>query len=141
MARGSYSIVPQRDHPAARSRCQNLELTRHRGCITQMRGNLSVRKASFVMTSLAASLLVSFIAQAQKAGLAASEPPLSAGFGFTEKSGEQLFSGVCQGCHMSDGKGATGAGTYPSLAGNKDLEASGYPIGVVINGQRGMPPF
>jgi mono/diheme cytochrome c family protein len=106
-----------------------------------MLGNLSVRKASFVMTSLAASLLVSFIAQAQKTGLSASEPPLSAGFGFTEKSGEQLFSGVCQGCHMPDGKGATGAGTYPSLAGNKKLEASGYPIGVVINGQRGMPPF
>ena len=42
---------------------------------------------------------------------------------------------------MSDGKGATGAGTYPSLAGNRNLEASGYPIGVVVNGQRGMPPF
>jgi mono/diheme cytochrome c family protein len=106
-----------------------------------MQGYLSVRKASFVMMSLAASLLVSFIAQAQKTGRSASEPPLSAGFGFTEKSGEQLFSGVCQGCHMPDGKGATGAGTYPSLAGNKKLEASGYPIGVVINGQRGMPPF
>ena len=42
---------------------------------------------------------------------------------------------------MPDGNGATGAGTYPSLAGNKNLEASGYPIAVVVNGQRGMPPF
>ena len=42
---------------------------------------------------------------------------------------------------MSDGKGATGAGSYPSLAGNRSLEASGYPIEVVVNGQRGMPPF
>ena len=42
---------------------------------------------------------------------------------------------------MSDGKGAAGAGTYPSLAGNRNLEASGYPIGVVVNGQRGMPSF
>jgi len=42
---------------------------------------------------------------------------------------------------MSDGKGATGAGTYPSLAGNRILESSGYPIEVVVNGQRGMPPF
>jgi len=89
----------------------------------------------------AASLPVSCIALAQSAGLSASEPAFSAGFVFTEKSGEQLFSNVCRGCHMSDGKGATGAGTYPSLAGNRSLEASGYPIEVVVNGQRGMPPF
>jgi mono/diheme cytochrome c family protein len=42
---------------------------------------------------------------------------------------------------MSDGKGAVGAGTYPSLAGNRNLEASGYPLDVVVNGRRGMPPF
>jgi mono/diheme cytochrome c family protein len=42
---------------------------------------------------------------------------------------------------MPDGKGATGAGTYPSLAQNSNLEAGGYPINVVVNGQRGMPPF
>ena len=42
---------------------------------------------------------------------------------------------------MSDGKGAVGAGTYPSLAGNKNLEVSGYPLDVVVNGRRGMPPF
>ncbi len=89
----------------------------------------------------AASLLVSCMAEAQNAGLPASEPVLSAGFGFSEKSGEQLFSSVCQGCHMPDAKGATGGGTYPSLAGNRNLEASGYPIGVVVNGQRGMPSF
>jgi len=42
---------------------------------------------------------------------------------------------------MSDGRGATGAGTYPSLVGNGNLEASGYALGIVVNGQRGMPPF
>jgi mono/diheme cytochrome c family protein len=42
---------------------------------------------------------------------------------------------------MSDGKGAVGAGTYPSLAGNRNLEASWYPLDVVVNGRRGMPPF
>jgi len=42
---------------------------------------------------------------------------------------------------MPDGKGATGAGSYPSLAGSSRLESSAYPIAVVINGQRGMPPF
>lgn len=112
------------------------------GGITQiMRENFNLRKISFIMTMLAASLPVSRIAQAQSTGLSASEPTLSIGFVFTEKGGEQLFSSVCRGCHMSDGKGATGAGTYPSLAGNRNLEASGYPIDVVVNGQRGMPPF
>jgi mono/diheme cytochrome c family protein len=40
---------------------------------------------------------------------------------------------------MSDAKGASGAGSYPSLAGNSNLEAGGYPVAVVVNGQRGMP--
>ena len=96
---------------------------------------------TFFMMILVASLPSSCVAQAQSAARSASETTLSAGFRFTEKSGEQLFSGVCRGCHMSDGTGATGAGTYPSLASNKNLEASGYPIDVVVNGQRGMPPF
>jgi mono/diheme cytochrome c family protein len=106
-----------------------------------MQKNWGHQTIGFVVTSLAASLFVSSIARTQNIGLSASQPALSAGFVFTEKSGEQLFSNVCRGCHMSDGKGATGAGTYPSLAGNRNLEASGYPLEVVVNGQRGMPPF
>jgi len=62
-------------------------------------------------------------------------------FGFTEQSGEQLYANVCQGCHMPDGQGAAGAGTYPSLAGNKNLEAGGYPVYVVVRGLRAMPAF
>jgi mono/diheme cytochrome c family protein len=65
----------------------------------------------------------------------------SPAFRFTEQSGEQLFANVCQGCHMPDARGALGAGTYPSLAGNKNLEAGGYPVYVVVRGQRAMPPF
>lgn len=64
---------------------------------------------------------------------------LSQGFKFTEASGEQLFASVCQGCHMPDGHGATGAGSYPSIAGDGNLEAKGYPVAVVVRGQRGMP--
>jgi mono/diheme cytochrome c family protein len=60
---------------------------------------------------------------------------------FTEQSGEQLFANVCQGCHMPDAKGAVGAGIYPSLAANKNLEAGGYPVYVIVRGQRAMPPF
>jgi mono/diheme cytochrome c family protein len=65
----------------------------------------------------------------------------SPAFRFTEQSGEQLFANVCQGCHMPDAKGAVGAGIYPSLAGNKNLEAGGYPVYVIVRGQRAMPPF
>jgi mono/diheme cytochrome c family protein len=62
-------------------------------------------------------------------------------FRFTEQTGEQLFVNVCQGCHMPDGRGAVGAGIYPSLAGNRNLEAGGYPVYIVVRGQRAMPPF
>ena len=88
----------------------------------------------------AALALASFGALAQDSA-PATAPPMSPGFRFFEKSGEELFANVCQGCHMSDAKGAAGAGTYPSLAGDRNLEAGGYPVAVVVNGQRGMPAF
>jgi mono/diheme cytochrome c family protein len=106
-----------------------------------MQGNSNLRRIGFIVTMSAGPLLVTCLAQAQGTGPSASEPALSPGFGFAEKSGEQLFAGVCRGCHMSDGKGAAGAGTYPSLAGDRNLEASAYAIDVVVNGQRGMPSF
>jgi mono/diheme cytochrome c family protein len=65
----------------------------------------------------------------------------SSGYRFVEITGEELFANVCQGCHMPDAAGATGAGAYPSLAGNSNLEAAGYPVLIVVNGRRGMPPF
>jgi mono/diheme cytochrome c family protein len=65
---------------------------------------------------------------------------LSPGFAFSETGGEDLYANVCQGCHMSDGKGAVGAGAYPSLAGDKALEAAGYPVYIVVHGRHAMPP-
>lgn len=67
-------------------------------------------------------------------------PTLSPSQTFVEKSGEEIYANVCQGCHMPDGKGAVGAGTYPSLVSNKNLEAAGYPVYVIVNGSKGMPP-
>ena len=58
-----------------------------------------------------------------------------------QKGGEAIYKGVCQDCHMPDGKGAVGAGTYPALAGNKKLEEAGYPLSVVMNGLHSMPSF
>jgi mono/diheme cytochrome c family protein len=61
--------------------------------------------------------------------------------GYTQQSGEDLYKGICQGCHMPDAKGAIGAGAYPALAHNARLMSALYPIAVVLNGQRAMPPF
>jgi mono/diheme cytochrome c family protein len=60
---------------------------------------------------------------------------------FPQKDGEALFRSICQGCHMPDAKGAKGAGMYPALAGNANLEAAAYPVTVVVHGRKGMPPF
>jgi mono/diheme cytochrome c family protein len=65
----------------------------------------------------------------------------SSGYRFVEISGEELFNNVCRGCHMGDGAGASGAGSYPSLANNQNLQSSGYPVTLVVRGQRAMPPF
>jgi mono/diheme cytochrome c family protein len=75
------------------------------------------------------------------AALAQDDRTFSSGYRFVEMTGKELFANVCQGCHMPDAAGATGAGSYPSLAGNSNLEAAGYPILIVVNGRRGMPPF
>jgi len=61
--------------------------------------------------------------------------------GFTEQGGEALYKGICQGCHMPNAQGAVGAGMYPALAKNPKLEVAGYPIAVVVNGQKAMPSF
>jgi mono/diheme cytochrome c family protein len=98
-------------------------------------------RTAFALTVSAALSLLPLVAYAQGTGPSASKPALSQGFRFSQNSGEELFASVCRGCHMSDGKGATGAGTYPSLADNRNLEAGGYPVAVVVNGQRGMPSF
>ena len=42
---------------------------------------------------------------------------------------------------MPDAKGAIGTGAYPALAANPHRLAAIYPITVVVNGQRAMPPF
>jgi mono/diheme cytochrome c family protein len=60
---------------------------------------------------------------------------------FMQRDGEAIYRGVCQGCHMPDGRGAVGAGAYPALAGNPKLEAAGYPVLLVVNGRNAMPPF
>ena len=76
------------------------------------------------------------------AALAGPAPAQNFGFGgYPEQTGEALYKGICQGCHMPDAKGAAGAGAYPALAGNRKLTAKTYPMMVVIRGQKAMPEF
>jgi mono/diheme cytochrome c family protein len=56
-------------------------------------------------------------------------------------NGEAIFHSICQGCHMPDAKGATGAGTYPALAGNRKLVSPQFMAAVVLFGRHDMPSF
>lgn len=56
-------------------------------------------------------------------------------------SGKDVYNNLCQACHMADGKGARGAGDYPSLVDNPRLAAPQYPIHVIVSGLGGMPAF
>jgi mono/diheme cytochrome c family protein len=93
--------------------------------------------------AVAAALLI--IAAPAFADTAAPSPPpntlRSRGGLFPMQGGEAIYKGVCQGCHMPDAKGAVGAGMYPALAKNENLETAGYPVGVVVKGQKAMPPL
>jgi mono/diheme cytochrome c family protein len=90
----------------------------------EMRQRNAKLRAAFAVAMAATFSLLSFAALAQDVR----PPSFSAGYRFSEMSGEALFVNVCRGCHMSDAKGAAGAGTYPSLDGDSRLEAGGYPV-------------
>jgi mono/diheme cytochrome c family protein len=97
--------------------------------------------AKLILSSaIIATALTSVPLHADEETLSRSRTSLSTGYRFTEQTGEQLFASSCQGCHMPDGHGATGAGAYPSLQKDSSLEAAGYPVYVIVRGQKAMPP-
>jgi mono/diheme cytochrome c family protein len=110
--------------------------------ITPAKSNPTISGRRFAVAVVLGLALMSLAAPAAHADEESrSRPPaLSTGFRFTESTGEELFASACQGCHMPDGNGAVGAGTYPSLAKDSNLEAGSYPVHVVVRGQRAMPP-
>ena len=55
--------------------------------------------------------------------------------------GKAVFEHICQGCHMPDAKGATGAGTYPALTGNPRLVSASYMAATILFGRHDMPSF
>ena len=56
-------------------------------------------------------------------------------------SGAEVYSHICQGCHMPEGQGAVGAGHYPKLAGDPALVSWEYVATTVLGGRNGMPSF
>jgi mono/diheme cytochrome c family protein len=95
-----------------------------------------------MLNRIAAAALLLPIAAPALADTAAPPPPpraMSRGGLFPMQGGEAIYKGVCQGCHMPDAKGAAGAGAYPALAGDARLETAGYPVAIIINGQKAMP--
>ncbi len=62
-------------------------------------------------------------------------PPVAAA------SGAEVYSQICQGCHMPGGQGAVGAGHYPKLAGDPTLASWQYVATTVLGGRNGMPSF
>ncbi|WP_342725147.1 cytochrome c [Bradyrhizobium sp. B097] len=108
------------------------------GSSISFRGVPGAQRASRCLAiGLMAMAAISFPA---RTGLADSAGVVGAN-NFAARDGKTLYATICQGCHMPDGKGAVGAGAYPALAGNKNLESAGYPIYLVLYGQKAMPGF
>jgi mono/diheme cytochrome c family protein len=94
-----------------------------------------MRSVSQLAGLLAAILcLLAVPALADEPGPGGSKPPIPV-------TGEQVYTMVCQSCHMADGKGGVGAGAIPSLASNPKLKIAAYPIAMVVNGRGAMPWF
>jgi len=83
---------------------------------------------------IACAVLAAGAARAQDAGF--SNPAK-----FQQQDGAALYHGICQGCHMPQGQGAIGAGSYPALARNNKLATAGYPVLIVLNGSKAMQGF
>jgi len=56
-------------------------------------------------------------------------------------SGEDIYSRICQGCHMPHAEGAVGAGHYPRLAASTTLASWQFAALTVLAGRNGMPAF
>jgi mono/diheme cytochrome c family protein len=92
-------------------------------------------------TCAAASLLLLFAGSGAVYAADEDVPVFANPQRFVYRDGGHLYRATCQGCHMPDGKGAQGAGTYPALANNPRLASNLYPVAILLNGKNGMPPF
>jgi len=90
--------------------------------------------AAAACCGLLSAVLIQSPARAQSAGIFNGTP-------ITLSGGKQIYEYICQGCHMSDAKGAVGAGKYPALAGDPALASRQFMALTVLTGRRNMPAF
>jgi mono/diheme cytochrome c family protein len=90
---------------------------------------------------LIARRLMVLLAVGVTAGAYADDSAFTSTAGIGSASGADIYTHICQGCHMAQGQGAVGAGHYPKLAGDPALVSWQYVALTVLNGKNGMPAF
>jgi mono/diheme cytochrome c family protein len=94
-----------------------------------------------VTSLLIASLMVGAGHAADSVAPSTRGRPSLMGAQFMQTDGSALYEAICQGCHMPNGTGATGAASYPALTKDPRLAAKAFPVVRVLNGSKAMPPF
>lgn len=93
------------------------------------------------LQAIAAAILLAPTSLSMVSGAHADDSAFTSMAGLGKASGVEIYSHICQGCHMPGGQGAVGAGHYPKLAGDSALVAWEYVAITVLNGKHGMPAF
>jgi mono/diheme cytochrome c family protein len=91
--------------------------------------------------SIVMALAAAAMALLAASTVAADDAAFTSGAGIGSVGGAEIYTHICQGCHMPQAQGAIGAGHYPALAGDKALVSAQYMALTVLNGKNGMPPF
>lgn len=103
---------------------------------------MSRRRPAVVLRVLAAALALALVGigcRGARTDPASTSGPVS---GVPADAGAAaIYASICQGCHMADGRGAEGAGSYPALAGNPALASPAFVAVTILNGRRNMPAF
>jgi mono/diheme cytochrome c family protein len=94
-------------------------------------------RAARIRWSASAALLLLVASTAVRAD----DPRSNSKMQLETTKGAEVYSHVCQGCHMPTAEGAVGAGAYPKLASNPALASWQYIAITVLNGRKAMPPF
>ena len=101
-----------------------------------------VPKSRVRITSCAAAFLLLSAAPVWAQARDLGDGPQARPGDYSFQGGAAVYSHVCQACHMADAKGAMGAGAgYPALAGDARLAEAGYPVSVILHGQKAMLPL
>jgi mono/diheme cytochrome c family protein len=90
---------------------------------------------------LALLLLGAAVCAAAAAIARADDSSFAAVATLSNANGEDIYSRICQGCHMPHGEGAVGAGHYPKLAGDPALVSWQFVALTVLSGRNDMPAF